>query len=62
MEAEIHGTTFSGHPFKTTLMNTIHVILFMKYICKLASIGVYRLHVSGDDVLMLIKTKDITKF
>lgn len=46
------GTTASGHPVRTTLFNTLRVILYYKFICYRAGIpiGAYYLIVSGDDV------------
>lgn len=59
---KIKGTTFSGSPTRTTLGNTLRVLLYWKFIChkaRLTSVTTERdkdkdvfIYVSGDDVVM----------
>lgn len=52
----ISGTTFSGHPTRTTFGNSLRVIMYIRYAMHNGSIPDthYRLFVSGDDVLLFI--------
>jgi hypothetical protein len=54
--ARIKGTTFTGHPTRTTLGNTLRTIAYNLYVLKLARIpkNCYSLFVSGDDVLLIL--------
>lgn len=58
MRGTVKGTTYSGHPTRTTLGNTLRVISYVYYITKLAGIdwdpftndGDMSVFVAGDDV------------
>lgn len=52
-----NGTVFSGHPTRTTLGNTIRVILYLKFTLALANIpkSAYKLYVGGDDTFLLLE-------
>jgi len=60
----LDGTTYSGHPTRTTLGNTLRVIYYTRYIMKLADIPytAYRLMVSGDDAVMWLHDDYQTAF
>jgi hypothetical protein len=62
--ARIIGTTFTGHPTRTTLGNTLRSIAYNLYVLKLAKIPkrFYALFVSGDDVLLILSKKFIPSF
>jgi len=47
----LRGTTFSGHPTKTTLGNTMRSILYYRFIAHKAGVEADLL-VAGDDVVM----------
>lgn len=53
------GTTFSGHPTRTTLGNTIRSIIYHTYILKCAGVpeDEYFVAASGDDVCVWIRRK-----
>lgn len=57
----LRGTTFSGHPTKTTLGNTLRVIYYGLYTAARAGIPYSDLlfFVSGDDACMWIRSKDV---
>ena len=57
----IYGSTFSGHPTRTTLGNTLRSIFYYEFILHKAGLKInkdgtslYRMLVSGDDVVMWI--------
>jgi hypothetical protein len=53
----IQGTTFSGHPTRTTFGNSLRVMTYVRFAMSLGRISNddFRLFVSGDDVLLLLK-------
>lgn len=55
MKFTIVGTTYSGHPLRTTLGNSLRVILYMKYLLQGVPKNDYRFYVSGDDVILSIR-------
>jgi len=57
----LQGTTFSGHPTKTTLGNTLRVIYYGLYTAARAGILYSDLlfFVSGDDACMWIRSRDV---
>lgn len=59
---KIRGTTFSGHPTRTTLGNTMRVSFYTRFILSRAEINDYKLWVAGDDVCLWIKRNDLRKF
>lgn len=60
----IKGTVFSGHATRTTLGNSLRVILYARFIMHKAQIPktAYRLYVAGDDVVLALTKKYITAF
>jgi hypothetical protein len=57
----IKGTTFSGHPTRTTLGNSLRVYLYSRYISHISQIPIAPL-VAGDDVICFVSRKNITRF
>lgn len=53
VKAVLHGTTLSGSAVKTTLMNTLNSIMYMRYIAHKAGIPV-KVYASGDDVIVIL--------
>jgi len=58
----INGTVFSGHPTRTTLGNSLRVILYNLFMFHLAGITKFSLSVGGDDTFILIEDKDLARF
>lgn len=54
LKATLNGTVFSGHPTRTTLFNTVRVLLYNQFACHKLGIYDYSLFVSGDDVFGII--------
>lgn len=50
----LDGTTFSGHPTKTTLGNTLRSILYTSFFCKAAGVECKFL-AAGDDVTAWVR-------
>jgi hypothetical protein len=61
VQGTIDGTTFSGHPTRTTLGNSLRVFLYAKYVEYLASTKVGIL-VAGDDVICFVSKRDLPAF
>ena len=54
----IRGTTFSGHPTRTTLGNTLRTILYTEYYLR----GInHEVVVAGDDCVVFCERKDASK-
>lgn len=51
----IRGTTFSGHPTRTTLGNTLRTILYTKFYLREID---HEVVVSGDDCVVFCERKD----
>jgi len=51
----LHGTVASGHPTRTTLGNSLRVILYNKFMLHYAKIDKFSLSVGGDDTFLLIE-------
>jgi hypothetical protein len=62
ISGKFHGTVFSGHPTRTTLGNSLRVILYIKFIMANAGITNYRLYVGGDDVFIILNKCDLARF
>jgi hypothetical protein len=58
---KITGTTFSGHPTRTTLGNSLRVYSYVNFIAKRARITIAPL-IAGDDVICFVSKKDIPAF
>lgn len=59
----VRGTTYSGHPTRTTLGNTLRSIMYYKFVCLNAGIEP-KLIAAGDDVCMWVpkgKLPDLLK-
>lgn len=54
---KVDGTTYSGHPSKTTLGNTLRSIYYYRYISHKAGVRT-KILASGDDVVMTCERKD----
>jgi len=57
----LYGTVASGHPTRTTLGNSLRVILYNKFILHNAGITDFSLSVGGDDTFILIEHRDKDK-
>jgi len=57
----IRGTTYSGHPTRTTLGNTLRSINYYTYLMEIAGVEP-KLIAAGDDVCCFVETKDVHKF
>lgn len=57
-ECILTGTTFSGHPTRTTFGNTLRSILFMKFCASRANIPwdarYINVRVAGDDIFICL--------
>jgi hypothetical protein len=73
MKYTIKGTTFSGHPTRTTFGNTMRVLLYAGFVAHKANIpvdftkkrqrGLIEFFVSGDDAMVkLSKDADLENF
>jgi hypothetical protein len=62
LTGKFNGTVFSGHPTRTTLGNSIRVILYLRFVLYKAGIGKYSLYVGGDDVFLIIEAEDLSRF
>jgi len=58
----IKGTVFSGHPSRTTLGNSLRVMLYNLYMMEKAGITKYSLSVGGDDTFILLEKQDLDNF
>ncbi len=59
---EVCGTVFSGHPTRTTLGNSLRVMLYNLYMLHCAGITQYSLSVGGDDTFILVEERDLPSF
>ncbi len=59
--AVLKGTTFTGHPTRTTLGNTLRMMYYTLYIAYKAGVVVYSCH-AGDDVVIVLEACDVEKF
>jgi hypothetical protein len=57
----MRGTTFTGHPLRTTLGNTLRMYFYTSFICNKAGIDMVHLH-AGDDVLAYVSREESSKF
>jgi len=57
----IKGTTFSGHPTRTTLGNSLRVYLYARFVAARAGVPVGVI-VAGDDVLCFVSRKQLPRF
>jgi hypothetical protein len=50
------GTVFSGHPTRTTLGNSLRVILYFRFMLWKARVPItnYKLYIGGDDSFLLL--------
>jgi hypothetical protein len=55
LKGKFNGTVFSGHPTRTTLGNSLRVILYIRFIMWKCGITKYSLWVGGDDVFILLE-------
>lgn len=53
---------FSGHPTRTTLGNSLRVMLYNLYMFEKAGIKKYSLSVGGDDTFIILEKEDLAKF
>lgn len=58
----INGTVFSGHPSRTTLGNSLRVMLYNLFMLDRAGITKFSLSVGGDDTFILVERRDLEKF
>lgn len=58
----IHGTTFTGHPLRTTLGNTLRSYFYIRYAFRDIPQKNYRIKVSGDDTLVIANDDFKKKF
>lgn len=61
MTTTLKGTTLSGSAVKTTLMNTLNSVMYMKFISQKAKVDT-RVFAAGDDVLLMMPTLSFKKF
>jgi len=54
----LKGTVASGHPTRTTLGNSLRVILYNKFMLYWADIKKFSLSVGGDDTFILVERKN----
>ncbi len=59
--AKIRGTTFTGHPTRTTLGNTLRMMFYTRFIAFIAGVYIEACH-AGDDVVVIIEREDVKKF
>jgi len=65
---ELDGTTFSGHPTRTTFGNTVRVMLYIAYVAHRAGIKqIWKMKdfvffVSGDDSIIKLKNNLVRAF
>ncbi len=59
--AEIRGTTFTGHPTRTTLGNTLRMMFYTKFLAYKANVEIASCH-AGDDVVVVIGKENAEKF
>ena len=59
MKGKLRGTTFTGHPMRTTFGNTIRVMSYVRF--ALRSIEHKRIFVCGDDVMFVTMLDDANK-
>lgn len=58
----IKGTTFTGHPTRTTFGNTLRMYFYTKFIKDRHGIRNFKHYHAGDDVLVLTDIENATKF
>lgn len=58
----INGTTFSGHPTRTTLGNTLRSLVYHAYMLHRANIDNYFLAAAGDDVVCWVEALDAHRY
>ena len=56
--AKLDGTTFSGHPTRTTLGNTLRVINYIRFWMKKSNVNNHSIFVAGDDSMVKIYASD----
>jgi len=61
VNGKIRGTTFSGHPTRTTLGNSLRVYLYARFVAHRAGVKIGTI-VAGDDVLCFISRNDLPRF
>lgn len=56
VDGKFSGTVFSGHPTRTTLGNTLRVILYFRFMLHESGVPPdrYALYVGGDDSFLLL--------
>ncbi len=60
----IEGTTFTGHPTRTTLGNTLRSYLYAKFIARKAGIPKNKIQMlcSGDDMMIFVERECLEAF
>jgi len=61
VNGKIKGTTFSGHPTRTTLGNSLRVYLYSRFVSARAGIKT-SVMVAGDDVICFVGRQDLGRF
>jgi len=61
IDGRIRGTTFSGHPTRTTLGNSLRVYLYARFVAARAQVKVGVI-VAGDDVLCFVPRTGLERF
>jgi len=61
VEGSIQGTTFSGHPTRTTLGNSLRVYLYARFVAYRARVQTSIL-VAGDDVLCFVPRQGLAQY
>lgn len=51
---KITGTTFTGHPTRTTFGNSLRVALYVKFALRTIPKNLWRVFISGDDILVAV--------
>jgi len=59
--AKIKGTTFTGHPTRTTLGNTLRMMFYTLFIAYKAGVPITACH-AGDDVVVILDKCNVEKF